>query len=67
MTPDGYWALLRTLGVQRIRPPSPEGTVLCKTREDLIVQVIDPDHLDEREREDMIAFYRARWDLGRNC
>ncbi len=61
MTPEGYRAIVKSLGLVPCRP-SHDGKTLHTTRDNDFQQVLDPEPLTAEERVDAITL--LKWRLG---
>lgn len=62
MTPDGYHAMLRAMGLTPCGP-SIGGAKMHQTREGLVIRIIDADQLGPDQREVMIEIYKDRLNI----
>jgi hypothetical protein len=53
LTDDGYWALLRSAGIQKIRLMSDGSTWLARNRNGTLFPVDDPGEIDPHQRRDV--------------
>lgn len=53
LTVEGYWAVLQSAGIQKIRLMSDGATWLARNRNSAIIPVDDPTEMDTQQRRDV--------------